>query len=121
MKKTDIILIVLVIAFSVLLSLLLRKDFTGELRVNILVDGELVRSEVMTGNGSQIVIENQFGCNIIEIESDAVSVIWSDCASQVCVHTAKISKAGEIIVCLPHRLMISIEGLRKPEDIDAIA
>jgi len=120
MKKTDIILIIAVITLSVFLSIVLRKDLTEDLRVNILVDGELVRSESMSGTETKIIIENHYGCNIIEIGTDTVSVTWSDCASQECVHTGKISKPGEVIVCLPHRLLVSIEGLSQSEVIDAI-
>jgi len=120
MKKSDIILIIIIISLSVLLSIVLRRDFTNDTRVNIFVDGELVRSELISDAEPQIIIDSQYGRNIIDVESGTVTVTWSDCASQVCVHSGKISRPGETIVCLPHRLLVSIEGLHKSEDIDAI-
>jgi len=121
MKKTDLILIAAVLAVSAILYAVFYESPSNGSRVRIYVDGELVRTEAMTDTGSQVVIDNAHGSNIIEIGPGSVEVIWSDCASQVCVRTGKISRPGEVIVCLPHHLLITIEGVRNPEDIDAIA
>ncbi len=48
--------------------------------------------------------------NIIRIENNKVDMIESDCRSQICVHHKPISKQGETIICLPHRVVISIES-----------
>ena len=123
MKKTDIILIVIILALSVSLYFILFTEPAEEARVNIYVDGELVRSEGLAGNISPIVIESSYGCNFIKIDSGAAEVTWSDCSSRVCVRTGKISRPGEVIVCLPHRLLITIVGSRGadgPEGVDAI-
>lgn len=34
----------------------------------------------------------------------------SDCPNQVCVHTGKISKVGETVVCIPFRAVLRIES-----------
>ena len=121
MKKADIILISAIIALSGLLYLLLHRAPEEKLRVNIYIDGELVQSESISEIESPITIENAYGCNIIEIVTGTAEVTWSDCASQVCVRTGKISRPGEVIACLPHHLLVAIEGDRRTEDIDAIA
>ena len=50
---------------------------------------------------------------------------YSDCKNQICVNTGKISRAGEIIVCLPNYVIVEIigsgEGGGENEDVDAIA
>ena len=121
MKKTDLILIAAVLALSAILYAFFYQSPSKDTRVIIYVDGEPVKSEIMPETGSQITFDNSHGCNIIEIGAGTVEVIWSDCASQVCVRTGKISRPGEVIVCLPHHLLITIVGERTPEDIDAIA
>lgn len=48
--------------------------------------------------------------NIVEIKNGSVSVSEASCKNQVCVRHGSISRAGESIVCLPNRLVITIEG-----------
>ena len=50
------------------------------------------------------------GYNILQIAGGAAAVIEADCGDHTCVRTGKISREGERIVCLPHKLMIRIEG-----------
>ena len=48
--------------------------------------------------------------NVVEISGGKVSVTEASCKNQVCVRHGSISKAGESIVCLPNRLVVSIEN-----------
>lgn len=48
--------------------------------------------------------------NIVEIKGGEVSVTGASCKNQVCVRRGSISKTGESIVCLPNRLVVTIEG-----------
>lgn len=48
--------------------------------------------------------------NIVEISGGRVSVSESSCKNQVCVRHGSISGPGQSIVCLPNRLVVSIEG-----------
>ena len=50
------------------------------------------------------------GYNILQISGGAAAVIEADCGDHTCIRTGKISREGERIVCLPHKLMIRIEG-----------
>ena len=53
------------------------------------------------------------------VEDGAVSVTEADCADKICVHEGKISRTGEVIACLPHELIITVQGAG--EDTDAYA
>ena len=44
------------------------------------------------------------------IEQDGVYVEYADCPTQDCVRTGKITRAGESIVCLPNRVVVTLEG-----------
>ena len=48
--------------------------------------------------------------NIVRISGGKVSVTAASCRNQVCTEHVSISKAGESIVCLPNRLVVTIEG-----------
>ena len=122
MKKSDCILIAAILAAAALAYCLSRQNSINTIRMSIFVDGALVRSESLSENAAPVIIENSYGRNIVKIESDGVTMIWSDCPSQTCVHTGKIMRRGEVIACLPHRLLITLDGGEsQPEEIDVIA
>lgn len=109
MKKADWILIgmlfvVMVVSFFVFM---LRPQSKNAV-VSVFLDGsEYARYELQIDN--IYVIQTKYGKNEITIHDGSVYVSSSDCLEQVCVHHKKIHLAGETIVCLPHKLVVTIE------------
>ena len=58
--------------------------------------------------------------NTVEIKSGSVSVTEASCRNQVCVRHGAISRPGESIVCLPNRLVVTIEGSGKGGEYDSV-
>lgn len=58
--------------------------------------------------------------NVVLIENGTVKMESSDCHNQVCVNHKPISHSGESIICLPHKIVVRIEG-GKEADVDAVA
>lgn len=58
----------------------------------------------------EILVENGDNSNLVIIKDGRVIVSESTCKNQVCVNHASISQSGETIVCLPNKLVVSIEG-----------
>ena len=52
--------------------------------------------------------ENLESYNIVQIKDSRVSMVEADCHNQVCVHHRPISKSGESIICLPHKVVVEI-------------
>lgn len=48
--------------------------------------------------------------NIITIDGEKVSMIEANCPDQICVHFPVISHDGDQIVCLPHKVIVEIQG-----------
>ena len=48
--------------------------------------------------------------NTIAVDKGSISIIEADCPDQLCVHQGKISDGLKPIVCLPHKLVIRING-----------
>ena len=44
----------------------------------------------------------------------------ADCPDQVCIRMGKISKTGENIVCLPHKLVVQLEGDSAADEQDEL-
>lgn len=61
-------------------------------------------------NGSEQTIEvrSDAGYNEVHIKDGGVSVDEADCANQVCVQTGVVKRAGDMIVCLPHELVVQV-------------
>ena len=55
-------------------------------------------------------IETEYGVNIVLVEPGAISVLSADCPDKICVYQGRLTQAGLPIICMPHRLVISIEG-----------
>jgi hypothetical protein len=55
----------------------------------------------------------------IEVKDSKVRVAWSNCPNQLCVNTGWIKTAGEIIVCVPNKVLIEIEAPDGPA-LDAV-
>ena len=51
----------------------------------------------------------------VRVEQGSVSVVESDCPDQTCVHTGRVSSTGEVIACVPNRVVVRIGGERSDE------
>lgn len=55
-------------------------------------------------------VQNETGnLNTVVIQEGKVSVSDANCPDGICVAHHPISKVGESIVCLPHKLVVSVE------------
>ena len=53
-----------------------------------------------------------------EYDDGEVKMTHADCPDQICVHSVPISRYGGTIVCLPNRIILSIEGAEDTKDTD---
>ncbi len=79
---------------------------------NVYQDGVCIRSIDLSRvtESERIVIEGAGGANTILVEPGRICIEAADCPDQVCVNTGWISDSAAPIVCLPHRLVVRIEG-----------
>ena len=112
-KKTKIW--ILVLAAVCLLGLaafgLGRKGTAGKQAV-ITVDGETVEEVDLSRvkEPYDIPIDTPWGHNTVHVEPGAISVTEADCPDQICVQMGRLTQGGIPIVCMPHRLVITLEG-----------
>ena len=48
------------------------------------------------------------GMNRLRLSDGGIACIWADCPDQVCVKTGTVKLPTETIVCLPHRMAVTI-------------
>lgn len=84
--------------------------------VVIKVDGAVVKQLALNSNTELDIAGYQGGINKIVVSEGSVFMSYADCPDELCVHTGKISKTGETIVCLPHRVVVEIIGAKEAYD-----
>ena len=102
--KKDIILIAAFVIIAVI-AFVVINHFVKK-------DGAFVQINTIPVNQNEtLTIEGyQGGSNIVTIENGGVTMTDADCPDKLCVKTGRISKTGETIVCLPHRVVVEIIG-----------
>ena len=56
----------------------------------------------------------------VTASEDGLRVSEADCPTQDCVHTGRISRAGQSIVCLPAQVAVQLVGAATPDAPDVI-
>ncbi len=112
MKKADGVIIgaiLLVCAALFLFSRFAGQKQTGPISAEIYVAGQLAQDVPLSGDAAYELAIGE-GKVVLLVEPDGVSVASADCASQTCVHTGKITLPGQIITCLPNRVIVKLTG-----------
>ena len=58
--------------------------------------------------------------NTLVINDRAAFMTSATCPDQLCIHQGAIQKAGQTIVCLPHKVVVSVIG-RDASELDSIS
>ena len=112
LKKADILLILCLLVLSLIPLARWAGRQPDNLYADITVDGRLERRIPLSAHQGREVftIQTADGSNTICVEDASIAVISADCSDAVCVNTGKASHPGDIIACLPHRLIIEVKG-----------
>ena len=111
MKRGDIVILILALLLCAAPLLMLLPAPSAPARAVVRQNGAVlytlpleadVEKEVLSPDGS--------GFNLIRVQGGTVYIADADCPDRTCVRMGAISRAGETLVCLPHRLTITLEG-----------
>ena len=120
LKKYDIIAIIcvaVIVIISYITVNLLRNDEADT--VVIYVDGKIEKKLDLNKN-QEYKVDVDNGYNIVRIKDKKVRIKESDCGNQTCVNMGTISKDGQTLICLPHKVEVTIVSDDKSE-VDVIA
>lgn len=114
MKSTKFWLVLLgaVLAVSVIASVLVLRGQTGDMTASIYQDGVCIRTIDLSRveEPYSFTVEWGDGYNVVEVERGRIRVAQADCPDQVCVRRGWVSDSAAPIACLPHKLVIQLEG-----------
>lgn len=123
MTKYDKILIVTVFLISIIGIYIssLQLDSSSSKYLYIEVDGEVYKEVIFDENTEMsLEIESVYGYNNIVMESGYINMVSANCPDQICVVERRISRVGEMIICLPNRTLVEIRGV-SDSDTDYIS
>ena len=117
MKKNDYKLMIIIIGIAVLLFLAAAlKDNGKENVIEIKIDG-VVKGRYALSEDREL---NLNGTSRLVIKDGKADITEADCPDKVCVKQKPISKAGESLVCLPNKIIITVvEG--EENELDGVA
>lgn len=88
-------------------------------RVVIALGGEIIQEMSLNVDASFLAGSKEGDYNLIVVEDGKAYVSEANCANQICKNSKSISKSGEVITCIPHRLVVTIVSPEK--EVDAVA
>lgn len=91
---------------------LMDRTGGGASVANVYVDGVCVRTVSLSPEAGEetFAIETDAGSNLIQVKDGKVRIASADCPDQVCVRAGWLTSRAAPIICLPHHLVIRLEG-----------
>ena len=112
MEKNDFVLIGALLLLCGIGAIFFFTHTDKEMRHAVITQDNVQLYDIpLTGHtGTEdIAIADEHGANTIRVEDESIAVIDADCPDLVCVKTGKAMKKGDVIACLPHKLLIEVK------------
>lgn len=107
LRKADLLLLAAAFVFSaVLAAVLLLRSPGGTVQVR--VAGAVTAGYPLDVDASYTITGADGGMNLLVIEDGAARIEEASCPDGVCVHTGRIRRNGQSIVCLPNQVVVEI-------------
>lgn len=113
----DLLVALIILALAAALAVFLFPRSEQALTVRIVRDGELLLSCRLDDLDEPVLVpvEGPYPLTL-ELSREGVWVAETACPGEDCLHTGTISRAGSQIICLPNRLVVTLEGEDSPYD-----
>lgn len=123
MKKADFIVIAVVaVVAGVLLFFLYGVNSNSGSYVTVEVDGEVVETFDLSKDTTFEIKTENGGTNTLVIKNGKAKVTDANCPDGICTNHKEINKNGESIICLPHKVVVTVVNEKSSgDDVDAVA
>ena len=105
----DKILVIMILLGGIISLILLKSNRPPGEFVIIKVKNQ-IKHQIKLTDQKELTILGAMGNMQIQINNKKVRVIHSDCPEKICIKSGWINKTGELIVCVPNKVVISIYG-----------
>jgi hypothetical protein len=109
----DVALVVLILFFSIGAILYTKLGLNAQLskvpEAYVYQEGKLVKS-LRLDKDQEVIL----GRMLLEIKEGRIRVRESDCPRKICVNTGWIKTPGQVIVCVPNKVLVEIKSAGSP-------
>ena len=106
--KGDVIFMISAFLFGVILLIMMRSFMHKGKRIKVSIDGKVVLVASLEEDKEYSFDGYNGGFNTVVVKNNKAYIKEADCPDRLCVKQGKISKTGETIICLPHRLIVEV-------------
>lgn len=114
MKKTwkrEVILIGGILIFALIFYIFNQAAAKKPaVKVEVSVDGKVVETLDLNQDADLVIEGYKGGTNHLIIRSGEAYVEEASCPDKVCVSQGKIRHTGQVIVCLPNKMIVTVAG-----------
>ena len=107
--RNDLLLVAVLLLLGGALALFLWLTRQAGGTVTVQVDGEVLL-ELPLSEDTRIVLGEGEHTNTLVIAGGKARISEASCPDRICVRQGAVQFAGESIVCLPHKLVITVQG-----------
>lgn len=108
MKKGDIILLISLLVLGIVGILMVMFLGKTPQQVIVSVDGQVYGRYSPVENREIVIQTENGGENVLVIREGTVYITSANCPNLDCVNHKPISLANESIICLPHKVVVTI-------------
>ncbi|NDO46360.1 NusG domain II-containing protein [Clostridium sp. MD294] len=108
MKKKEIIFFLIIFLLAGAFCIFHFTTHTSSTIVSVSINGTEYKQFDLSKDQNYTIQTSQ-GYNILQIQNHTATVTEADCPDQICVHQKSIRNTGELIVCLPHKVVIELK------------
>lgn len=123
-RKTDIIVILIILAVSAVIWLVYSSSFSGRpAKAEIYYNSKLVMTIALTKGEEKSFSITQNKNVVFHLDKEGnIRFERSDCPDKICVNTGKLHIVGQSAACLPNGIVMKIvpANERSDDDLDAI-
>lgn len=124
MKKKDIIIIIAALLLALALYAVSQLALgTQAAQVVVTVSGEEVLRRPLAVSDTYEIAQENGDVNVICVKDGAVFMQEANCRDGLCIRQGKMKNAAKTIVCLPHELVVRLDGepiQQENDDLDII-
>lgn len=66
-------------------------------------------------------VEGFLGDTLLEVQNNKIRILDSSCPDKDCVRQGWISRPGQVLVCLPNRVVVKIQSDDTEDELDGIS
>ena len=119
-RKHDIILGLILLSVASILFVIDLTSVSSDIvdkNVVVSVDGKKIAEYPLKKDAKYELSGSHLGTNTLVIQSGKAYISEANCPDKQCMKQGKISRAGEMLVCLPNRVVVKIVDSKKDEPV----